>query len=114
VQRLAIVLVALLVGGTAPARAWCEATCLAPAESSTSSHCPSHDSSSTGTSISAAAIDDCPLVTSARPAPQRLELQACDAATVIVGAPFSPSHSRTFALRHPRTLAPSHLLPLRI
>ena len=60
VPRAAIILVALLIATAAPARAWCEATCLAPAESSSQAHCPSHEST-TDTSISGTVIDDCPV-----------------------------------------------------
>jgi hypothetical protein len=73
----------LIVGATAPARAWCEATCLAPAAHA-QSHCPSHDPGDGTATISASIIDQCPVLESARPnAPARLDLQAAlDGASV--------------------------------
>jgi len=116
VQRLSIVIVALLVGAAAPARAWCEATCLATAhQESAKPHCPSHEPSSDGPSIAAADTADCPVIESARPVPTKLDLNH----SILTAA----SHLRTPAPSHLRTLAPSHLrtsgfferaVPLRI
>jgi hypothetical protein len=117
VRRLSILVVALLVGAAAPARAWCEATCLAPAAHSESAkpHCPAHESSSKGPSLSAAGIADCASIESARPAPAKLELNH----SILTAA----LHLRTAALLHLRTSAPSHVrsssfferaVPLRI
>lgn len=75
VQRLAIILMALLVGAAAPARAWCQATCVVPASSET--HCPTHEPVSEGTVIGGASIDSCPVVESARPTTiARVDLKA--------------------------------------
>jgi hypothetical protein len=73
-QRLLIVLAIAVVAAAAPARAWCEAACLAPAESQ---HCPSHEPAGDGARISTSSIDDCPILESARPALHaRLDLLA--------------------------------------
>ena len=67
---------ALVVGALVPARAWCEATCLAPT-ANTQSHCPSHEPADGTTTIAASIIDQCPVLESARPnAPARIDLQA--------------------------------------
>jgi hypothetical protein len=73
--RLVIILLALLIGAAAPARAWCEASCLAAP--STTEHCPTRDAASGELSITAAAIDNCPVLEAARPATSgRIELKA--------------------------------------
>jgi hypothetical protein len=110
VTRLAIVLLALLTGAAAPARAWCEATCLAPAEASSKAHCPSHESTSTGVAMSATAIEDCPVVDAARPTTiARPELKAAIVTieSPQVGPTFAqlaivgiPSHVTTVFERH--------------
>jgi hypothetical protein len=117
VKRLSILVIALLVGAAAPARAWCEATCLEPAAHSESAkpHCPSHDSPSRGPSLSAAGIADCPSIESARPVTTKLDLNHSILTVAL--------HLRTAALSHLRTSAPSHVrasgfferaVPLRI
>jgi hypothetical protein len=116
VQRLSIVIVALLVGAAAPARAWCEATCLATAhQESAKPHCPSHEPSPDGPSIAAADTADCPVIESARPVPTKPYLNH----SIVTAA----SHLRTPAPSHLRTHAPSHIrasrfferaVPLRI
>jgi hypothetical protein len=66
---------ALVVGTAAPARAWCEAACLAPAHDA-KPHCPSHDST-TGTGITAADNADCPVVDTGRSTTSaRIELKS--------------------------------------
>lgn len=78
VHRLTIVLLAVLAGAAAPARAWCEASCVvrAHADTSTRSHCPAHEST-TGNAISASTTADCPVIESARPTTiARIELKA--------------------------------------
>src|SRR6188474_774425 len=68
VKRWSILFVALLVGAAAPARAWCEATCLATAhQESAKPHCPSHEPSSNSPTMAAAKGADCPALESARP-----------------------------------------------
>jgi hypothetical protein len=108
--------VALLVGAAAPARAWCEATCLVAAHhESAKPHCPSHDSSSDAPSIAAADIAACPVVESARPVPTKLDVNH----SILTAA----SHLRAPAPSHLRSFAPSHIrtprfferaVPLRI
>ena len=76
VRRLFIVLAIAAVAAAAPARAWCEASCLAPVATQTS-HCPSHGSTSDTTAIAASSLEDCPVLESARPTvPARLDVQA--------------------------------------
>lgn len=117
VHRFAIVLLALLIGAAAPARAWCEAACTAPAHSGTStrSHCPVHESTSPGASISAADVGDCPVIEAARPAAAaRIELKA--AATPIQAPQFAFAFSAmavVAALPHASTVFKRHT-PLRI
>src|SRR5262245_46325247 len=67
VNRFAIALVALLIAVAAPARAWCEATCLSPATETSSTHCPSHDTSNK-TALNADA-SECPALEVAQPSP---------------------------------------------
>ena len=74
--RWLVLACALIVGAVAPARAWCEATCFAPA-ADTQSHCPTHEPADGTATISASIIDECPVLESARPsAPARIDLQA--------------------------------------
>ena len=117
VKRLAILFVAVLVGSTAPARAWCEATCLAPV-ASTTPHCPAHEPSSDTPAIASADSVDCPVVESARPVAAKLELRApvlSVAAHLAHLRTPAPSHPRTFTPPDLRSFAPSHLFaPLRI
>ena len=75
--------VVLLIGAAAPLRAWCEATCLAPAAAS-DAHC-GHEPATDRTAISAALGDACPVLESARPiVSARLEV------TTIVVAAVAP------------------------
>ena len=79
-RRLFIVLAITVVATAAPARAWCEAACVAPAE--TNQHCPKHEPSGDTATISASSIDDCPILESVRPTLQaRLDLLAVAAGT---------------------------------
>jgi len=115
VSRVSILVIALLVGAATPARAWCEATCLAPAAHSDSAkpHCPSHDSSSNGPVLSAAGAE-CPAIESARPIQAKLDFALSPIGATIRTA--APVHRGTHALRHRGTQAPRHPLnlPLRI
>jgi len=113
VQRLSIVLVAILIGTAAPARAWCEATCLAP-ETSTQAHCPTQDTPSNDPSISGTAIDDCPVIESARPGQARFDVQVFVLVTFAQLAPSASGCTSTSAPRHLRPTALTHLTPLRI
>jgi len=113
---LSILVIALLVGAAAPARAWCEATCLGPATHSESAkpHCPSHESTPNGSSLSAADLADCPAIESARPVLAKLSFAA--AVTDIARHARAPKHPSTIAPVHPCTSAPLHLVdaPLRL
>jgi len=110
-------MVALLVGATAPARAWCEASCVAPAHHAGESampHCPAHDATS-GTKITAATNADCPVVEAARPTQLRLETQHVRIVAPSLPRTSAPSDLRTPSPSHFRALAPPRLItPLRI
>jgi hypothetical protein len=74
-HRFIALLAVAVLGAAAPTRAWCEAACLAPTE--TTQHCPTHEPSGDAATISASSTDDCPILESARPTLQaRLDLQA--------------------------------------
>jgi hypothetical protein len=92
VKRWPILIVALLVGAAAPARAWCEATCAAPVHASQPSHCPSDEQTPTdGPALSNADATECPAIDAARPAPAKLELGINS--TAVHPYWFVPSHS---------------------
>jgi len=113
-KRLPILIIALLVGAAAPARAWCEATCLGPvASESARPHCPSHEPAPNGSSLSAADAD-CPSIESARPVLAKLNFAV--AVTDLAPHARAPRHPRTSAPLHPCTPAPLHLIdtPLRL
>jgi hypothetical protein len=117
VKRLAIVLIAILIGAAAPARAWCEASCLAPVQDSTTStkaHCPTNNSASTGTSMAATTIDECPVVESARPIQARLDAPMLAIVSFAFVAPSAPQHPRTRAPQHLPTSVGKRLTALRI
>ena len=83
-QRLLIVLAIAVVAAAAPARAWCEAACLAPTAES-SQHCPPHGPSDAGATLTASSLDDCPILETARQTLQaRLDLQA------LAGGTYAP------------------------
>jgi len=111
-----MVLLAVLIAAAAPARAWCEASCLAPphTDTSTKAHCPTHDAAPTGTSMSATTIDDCPVVESARPIPARLDVQVFSRVALSHLAPSAPKHLRTPAPPHLTATVGKRLIPLRI
>ena len=97
-RRLFIVVGIAAVAAAAPARAWCEATCLAPAE--TRQHCRPHEPAGDTRSISASGIADCPVLESARPPlAARLDVYAVAAGT------HAP------ALHPPSLLTPSVVRP---
>ena len=114
VHRLAIVLLAVVIGGAAPARAWCEATCLAPAEASSKAHCPTQDTPSNDLSLSGMAIDDCPVIESARPSQARFDVQLFVPVTFAQLARSAPQHPGTRAPLHLPASALARLTPLRI
>jgi hypothetical protein len=91
-RRLLIVLAIAVVGAAAPARAWCEAACLAPTPESTP-HCPTHEQPGDATTISATSIDDCPILEAARPTLQaRLDLHA------VISSTYAPALNTHTAL----------------
>jgi len=112
-QRLLIVVAIAVVAAAAPARAWCEATCLAPTESR--QHCPSHEPAGDTTTISASSIDDCPILESARPPiSARVDAQAVAAGTCApaLNPPSQPAPS--FVRPHSATTVFERCTPLRI
>jgi hypothetical protein len=101
VKRWPIIIVALLVGAAAPARAWCEAICSAPVHASQPSHCPSEEQTPTdGPALSNAGSAECPAIETARPAPAKLELGINP--TAAHPDRFLPTHSlHALHLLHP-------------
>jgi hypothetical protein len=84
-RRLVIMLAIAVVAAAAPARAWCEAACLAPTAESTP-HCPTHQPAGDTATFSASSIDDCPILEAARPPLHaRLDLHA------VVGSTQAPA-----------------------
>ena len=77
-------------------------------------HCPSHESTPNGSSLSAADIADCPTIESGRPVLAKLNFAV--AVTNLAPHARAARHPGTVAPRHPRTLAPLHLIdaPLRL
>jgi hypothetical protein len=76
VKRWIVIVCAVVLGAAAPARAWCDATCVAP-NAQGEAHCPSHEPADGATSISGTSLDECPVLESARPtAPARLDVHA--------------------------------------
>jgi len=109
VSRIAIALLALLIAAAAPARVWCEASCLVPPHHGDSSkpHCPGHDQS-TGASIASADAADCPTIEAARPVAAMIAV--APALAVIAPSTSAPRH-----LKHPGTpgtQAPRHPVPV--
>jgi len=117
VSRVSILVIALLVGAATPARAWCEATCLAPAAHSDSAkpHCPAHDASSDGPSIAAADTADCPVIEAARPTTTaRVDLKAAPIAIDLPrSVPKLPGACIVNVTVHATTVFERHT-PLRI
>jgi hypothetical protein len=98
-HRIIVLLSVIVIGAAAPARAWCEASCLAPQHDSPA-HCPSHEPAGDATAISATGSDECAALDSARPAASaRLE------ASAIVAAFHSPT-PKTSALHVPAPIRP--------
>jgi hypothetical protein len=113
VKRVSILIVTILIGAAAPARAWCEATCPAPSSDAATSHCPTNAPAEDGAAITASEIDDCPAIESARPATAKIEFVH---ATSVAIWHLAPRHLATQAPRHQGTQAPRHpgTIPLRI
>jgi len=68
-MRAVLIATAVVMATAAPLRAWCEASCLAPAHhaESSRSHCPTTEpSGDDGTSLSASSFDECPAIEAAR------------------------------------------------
>src|SRR5918993_442722 len=98
VRRIVVLLSVIALGAAAPARAWCEASCLAPQQDSP--HCPSHEPTGDAATISASGTADCPVLESARPA-----VPARAGTSAIVVASHSPS-LKTSAIHLPTPIRP--------
>ena len=117
-MRLVVLLTASVIATAAPLRAWCEATCLAPAhhaDSSAKPHCPTDEPAGVDAKVSASDLDDCPIVEAARPT-TFAKLDFHRAAVSTHPGMFEPSHLRASASGQPGTKTPRHLsfIPLRI
>jgi hypothetical protein len=101
-KRLLIVLTAAVLATAAPLRAWCEASCLAPVEhADAQSHCTTHEPAGDSTAMSATALDDCPIVESARPVQAaRIDLKGT------VATAFAPHLTDAAAPRRAATIPP--------
>jgi hypothetical protein len=113
-RRIIIVLLAIAAGAAAPARAWCEASCLVPRHDAPS-HCPSHELPADTSGISATSGEECPALNSAR----STTTARLDAGTVFISV-HSPA-LRISAIpgpsplhRHNATTVFERSIPLRI
>lgn len=112
--RVIILLATVLFGAAAPARAWCEASCLAP-EHGTAAHCPSHEPAGSTTAISASSIDDCPALESARQAaPGRVDAHIGVIASPSPAPKTSAIHAPALSRAHSATTVFERSTPLRI
>ena len=109
-----VVVLAVMVGAAAPARAWCEASCLAPAPQG-ESHCPSHDPADNQTTISAAGLDECPALESARPtATARLDVNPPIVGSYVPATLVRACVTPSFARPHGARTVFERSAPLRI
>jgi hypothetical protein len=117
VKRFLVLLCVAVFGITAPARAWCEATCLAAAAHGdvTKPHCPTQEPAGSGTLLSATVIDDCPVVESARPTvTARVEAHAIAVATIAPPTGAAATSAALFVRPHSVTTVYERSTPLRI
>jgi hypothetical protein len=113
VRRVAVIVIAVLIGAAAPARAWCEATCLVATQDA-KPHCPSHDAT-TGLGISAADSADCPIVETARSITSaRIELKSTAITVLSVQFAVTFDPIRIVAASHHVTTVFQRHTPLRI
>jgi hypothetical protein len=98
-HRVVALLAVMVIGTVAPARAWCEASCIAPKHDG-SAHCPSHEPAGGATSISATGVDECPALETARPIAQA----RLDAGAVVI--PLQGPAPKQSALDSPRIVRP--------
>jgi hypothetical protein len=114
VKRWLVLACAVVLGAAAPARAWCEATCVAPPAAG-ESHCPSHDPADATTTISATVVDECPVLESARPAvPARIDADAALASAYTPAVSARQYAPASFAARHGAAGVFRRSIPLRI
>jgi hypothetical protein len=91
VRQLIVVIAAAVMAAVAPARAWCEASCLSPS-AGTQAHCLSHEPADAAARLSGSTIDDCPALESARPTTAaRLDAKAV---AVVTPAPDLKARAR--------------------
>ena len=110
VSRVVIAIVACVVALAAPARVWCEASCLAPVESH--GHCPAHQSSTSP--VLDAADGSCPVLDTARPtSPARVEVASL-AIVAIVPLVRTRTATATVSQHLPDLSRPVLNRPLRI
>ena len=113
-SRLAVVLAIVVIGAAAPARAWCEATCIAPVAQG-EAHCPSHDPADGTTKIGAVGLDECPVLEAARPsAPARLDVGAPLVAGYVPATLIRTRVTPSFARPHGACTVFERSTPLRI
>ena len=115
-SRLIAIVSLVLLAAAAPARAWCEASCLAPAAHSETAkpHCPTHESSDES-AWSASPANDCPAVDAARPTlTARIDAPAVAAATFAPTPDLSASHVPSFVRPHGVSSVFERCTPLRI
>ena len=98
-RRIIFLLFVIAIGAAAPARAWCEASCLAPKHDG-AAHCPSHGPAGDATSISSTSTSECPALEMARPIAQA----RVDAGAVVVA--FQTPALKTSAIDSPRIVRP--------
>jgi hypothetical protein len=114
VSRVVTLLLAVLFAAAAPAKAWCEASCLAPVHSTTDpgqTHCPLHETPQ-GPSFSASG-GNCPVLDSARPVVGKVDVAVPVIGQLVVAPALidrAPSASRRAGNHAPRPLK----IPLRI
>jgi hypothetical protein len=113
-ERFVIALAIVVIGGAAPVRAWCEATCLAPTAAS-ESHCPTHDPADDVAAISAADLGQCPVLESARPTlPARLDADASVITTYVPPTVARTHLTPSFERPHAATSVFERSTPLRL
>ena len=110
VSRVLIAIVACVVALAAPARAWCEASCQAPAESH--GHCPAHQSSTSP--VLDASDSSCPVLDTARPTPPARVEVASPAIVAIAPIVRTGTVTATVSCHLPDLSHPVLNRPLRI
>jgi hypothetical protein len=114
VKRWLVLACVMAMAAAAPARAWCEATCLAAAETS-ESHCRTHDPADGTTAIGADEADACPVLESARPTvPARLDVNTAPIKTGLAAAISRIRFAPSFVRADSTSTVFERCIPLRI